>query len=227
MQRAEYQVPGKGGLDGNFSRLNISDLTDENHVGVLPQDSSKARSERNADAVIDRDLHNAVDVVLHRIFRRNQLVLNVVHLGESGVQRGGLARARRAGDQHDPIRTVHDLAEVIFRRLVHPHFIEGKVHHGSVENPHNDTLAKHGWEYRDAQVHRVTTDHQFNPTVLRKPAFGDVEVRHNLDSRGDRKGEVARRRNHFIENSFGLDPNSEFVFEWFEVDIASVVFDRQ
>ena len=83
MQRAEYQVPGKGGLDGNFSRLNISDLTDENHVGVLPQDSSKARSERNADAVIDRDLHNAVDVVLHRIFRRNQLVLNVVHLGES------------------------------------------------------------------------------------------------------------------------------------------------
>lgn len=39
---AEDQVPGQGGLDSDFGRLDISDLTHEDHIGILTQDGTQA-----------------------------------------------------------------------------------------------------------------------------------------------------------------------------------------
>ena len=70
-------------MDGNFGRFQIADFADEDDVGVLPQNRPQAGGERDADFVVDRDLNDAVDLILDRVLGRDQLVLHVVQLGES------------------------------------------------------------------------------------------------------------------------------------------------
>ena len=41
------------------------------------------------------------------------------------------------------------------------------------------------------------------------------------------KGQVTRWRHHFIEDAFGFDANSEFVFERLQMDVGSVVLDGE
>ena len=74
--------------------------------GILPQDGPQAGGEGDADVVIDRNLNDAVDVVLDRVFGGDQLVLDDVQLAQGGVERGGFARAGRAGDEHDAVGLV-------------------------------------------------------------------------------------------------------------------------
>ena len=75
-------MAGERRLNGNFSRFRISNLTDKNDVWVLSQNGSQARGKGNADAVIDGNLNNTVDVVFHRIFGSDDLVFNVVQFAE-------------------------------------------------------------------------------------------------------------------------------------------------
>ena len=73
----------------------------------------------------------------------------------------------------------------------------------------------------------MTTDRQLDPSVLGHPPFGDVETGHDFDARRNCKRQMSRRGDHFIQHAVGFDPNPEFFFEWFEVDVAGVVLDRQ
>ena len=68
--------------------------------------------ERVADVRVDRHLDDAVHVVLDRVLGGDQLVLDVVQLVERRVERRRLARAGRAGDQHDAVGLGDDLAEL-------------------------------------------------------------------------------------------------------------------
>ena len=80
MQRREYQVTGQSRLDGDTSRLNVTDLADHNDVGVLPQKCPQGRAKRHTDVGADQHLVNAVDVIFDRILRRHDVHIFVVHL---------------------------------------------------------------------------------------------------------------------------------------------------
>ncbi len=108
-----------------------------------------------------------------------------------------------------------------------PTFSRLRVTTAAVQDSHDDAFAEHRRQHADAQVDRVTTDHQFDPTVLRHASFGDVQIRHHLDARRDREGQVTRRRHHFVQHAFGLDANAKLVLERFKVNVAGVVLDRQ
>ena len=75
------------------------------------------------------------------------------------------------------------------------------------------------------EIDRVPADGKPDAAVLRHAALGDVEVRHDLDARGDGEGQVARRRHHFIEHAVGTDADFELVLERLEVQVAGVVLD--
>ena len=80
VQRAKDQVPGQGCLDSNLRGFDIPDFTDKDDVGILTQNRSQARCKRNSDIMVDRDLHDPVDVVLDRILGRHELVGDFIHL---------------------------------------------------------------------------------------------------------------------------------------------------
>ena len=73
----------------------------------------------------------------------------------------------------------------------------------------------------------MTADRQFDPTVLRKATFGDVQIGHHLDPRRDGEGQVSWRRNHFVQHAVRLDADPELVFKRFKMHVAGVVLDGQ
>jgi hypothetical protein len=73
----------------------------------------------------------------------------------------------------------------------------------------------------------VAADGELDAAVLGQAAFGNIEVRHDLDARGDGKCQVARRGDHFIQHAVGFDADFEFVFEGLEVQVAGPVLDGQ
>ena len=73
----------------------------------------------------------------------------------------------------------------------------------------------------------MTTDGQFDATVLRQTSFGNVQVGHNFDARRNGKRQVTRRRHHLKQHTVGFNANPKFVFERFEVNVTGMVLDRQ
>ena len=69
-------------LHRNLGRLHVADLAHQDPVGILPQNRPQAGREGVADLRVDRHLHDAVDVVFHGVFRGDQLLRDVVQLGE-------------------------------------------------------------------------------------------------------------------------------------------------
>ena len=125
-----------------------------------------------------------------------------------------------------PLGRSMTLAELLERLLVHADLRQVERDDRAIEHPHDHALAEHRRQHADAQVDRVATDGELDPAVLRQPALGDVEVRHDLDAGGDGEGQVARRRDHFVEHAVGLDADAELVFERLEVQVAGVLLDR-
>ena len=73
----------------------------------------------------------------------------------------------------------------------------------------------------------MAADVELDATVLRETALGDVEIRHHLDARRDREGEMLRWRHHLLEHPLRLEPDAELALERLEVDVAGAVADRQ
>ena len=198
MQRTKDQVACQRGLNSNLRCLQVSNFTHQNDVRILPQNRTQTRRKRNANVMVDLDLYDPVNVILDRILSRDQLFRDLIHLRQGRIQRRCLARTGRTGHQHNSVRTLHDLPKIGHRHLVHPYLGQRQRYHRSVQDSHNHALAEHGRQYAHAQVHLVPTHHQLDSTVLWQTSLGNIQIRHNLDSRGNRKGEVTRRGNHFV-----------------------------
>ena len=65
--------PVSDGLDGDLGRLQVADLADQDHVGVLAQDVAQAGGEGQADLGLHRDLVHALELVLDRVLDGDDL----------------------------------------------------------------------------------------------------------------------------------------------------------
>src|SRR6185437_15009022 len=167
------------GLNGDLGGLQVADLADQDHVRILAKDGPQGRGERQVDFVVDRALHDAVDFVFDRIFRGDDLGVDIVEFGEGGIKRGRLAGAGRTGDEHDAVRLLDDLTEHAQKAWIHADAVERKADVGAVENADDDAFAEKRRQDADAHVDGVAADVQFDAAVLRQAPFGDVEVGHD------------------------------------------------
>ena len=103
MQRSENKVTGQGSLNGDLSRLQITGFADEDAVWVLTKEGTKAAGEGEADALVDRYLHDALDIVLHGIFRGEKLGVGRIDLSQASVEGGGFSRTSRTGHDDDSV----------------------------------------------------------------------------------------------------------------------------
>ena len=107
-----------------------------------------------------------------------------------------------------------------------PEHLEIEIHVRAIEHAQNNAFAELRGQSRDAQIHVATGDILLDATILRQPAFGDVHVRHHFHARNDRQCQMPRRRRHFVKRAIHAITNFEFVFEWFEMNVAGPVLDR-
>ena len=151
----------------------------------MPQDGSQRAGKGETDFVIDRALNEPFDFVLDRVFGGDDFLGDFVEKTESGIQGGGFARTGGPGHQDDAVRFLNDFAERDKYLGVHPDLVEVEFDSGAVEHPDNNAFAEHGGQHRDAKVHLVATHVKLDASVLWQTAFGDVEIRHDLDTAAD------------------------------------------
>ena len=65
---AQDQVAGEGGLDGDLGGLQVAHFPQHDDVGVLAEEGAQGVAEGHADGFVDGDLHDAFDVIFHRVF---------------------------------------------------------------------------------------------------------------------------------------------------------------
>ena len=104
-------MPGQRRADRDFRRFTVTDLTDHDDIGVLPQNRAQTGGKRHAGLVADLHLVDAGQSVFHRVLDRNDVLRRRVQLGQHRIEGGGFAGAGRAGDQDHPVSMLVHFAE--------------------------------------------------------------------------------------------------------------------
>ena len=109
----EHEMPGVGRHERRLHRLRVTDLPDQNHVGILPQDMLQTLGEGGGIqpylALGDRALLVAVQE-LDGVFDGDHVPRHAsIHGVDHRRQRGGFAAPDRAAHQHESARTSRDL----------------------------------------------------------------------------------------------------------------------
>src|SRR5690606_2572745 len=147
--------------------------------------------------------------------------LRGVDLGQCRVERGRLTGARGAGDQHHAVR-VHDRRhEVALRFRLHAELLEVERQVALVEDTEHDLLAEDHGQGRDTEVDDLVLQLELDAAVLRDAALGDVQVREDLDARGQRCLHLERRLHDLLEHAVDSVADPDLLFVWLDVDVGS------
>ena len=109
MQGRQDEVPGQGGLHGDASGLDVANLADEDHVGVLAQDGPESGGEGQTRLFVGLNLIDLWEDVFHRIFDGHHVSARVADFRERRVQRRRLAAAGRPGAQDHAERSTDEM----------------------------------------------------------------------------------------------------------------------
>ena len=226
MQRRQHQMAGERGLHRDLRGLQIADLADHDDVRVLPQDGAQGPGEAQVDARIGLGLADAVEVVLDRILHRHDVERPGVEPGERRIQRGGFARARRPGHQHDAMRPVDQFVEPGERGFAHAEPSQFEPPRLLVEQAQHHALAVAGRQRRHPHVDRPPGQAQGDAAVLRQAFFGNVELRHHLDARHDRRVQRALRLDHVAQRAVHAKAHHRARLERLDVDVGRILAQR-
>ena len=113
VNRREDHVTGVGGLAGDRRGLLVADLTDHDHVGVLPQNRPQGGGEGLAGLGVDLHLGDVVQVVFDRVLDRDDVSLVAVDLAEGGIERGRFSRPGGAAAEEHAVGLGHQAAHLL------------------------------------------------------------------------------------------------------------------
>src|SRR5438128_4785117 len=187
VQGREDQVAGERGANADLCSLEVARLTDEDHVGVLTAEGAERGGERPADPLVDLDLVDALQVVLDRVLGGHDVHVRRIDRLDPRVERGELTGFERPGDQDHAVWLVNRRVELVEAPLVEAELRQVELQRLFVEDSEDRLLAEDRGQGRDTEVDLAVVVAQLDAAVLRKPALGDVEVRHDLQAREDRR----------------------------------------
>src|SRR5690606_23889584 len=141
-------------------------------------------------------------------------------LAEGRAEGGGLTRAGGAGDQHAAGGRIDDLPPVGQRVLVEDEVQALHEHGPGVEDTEDGLLeAAAAGDGGHTKVELAALDGAADAAVLGDAAFGDVQVRHDLEAAGDGRGHGGRRVHHLEEFAVDAEADLEFLFVGLDVDV--------
>src|SRR5258708_6363549 len=114
----ENEVAGECGLDGDLGGFLIADFANHDLVRVMSQDGAQAARKGETLFLVHRNLRDAAQLILDRIFDGDDFVLVGLDLVDSRVERGGLSgtRGTRHQDHAVGLSNVAPEAAGFFRR---------------------------------------------------------------------------------------------------------------
>ena len=147
---------------------------------------------------------------------------------EKSVERRGLARTGRAGDEKNAVRFDDDFADhcLVVRRETQ--FVETQEYFPARQQTQGNAFAVNRRHRRNADVNLLALDADVDAAVLRQAFFGNVHAAHHLDARNER-GLIAfqlRRHRRLMQNAVNAVANAQFVLRRFKVNVCRAVFER-
>src|SRR5580700_6366136 len=82
----------------------------------------------------------------------------------------------------------------------------------AIENAHHHAFPVHGGKSRNAKINISCKHFEANSSVLRQPAFGDIELGHQFDAADHGSGHLPRGSLDRVENPVDAEPHTEFPF---------------
>ena len=227
VQRRKHEVPGLRRLHGDFRRLRIANLADEDDVGILAENRSQRARKRQLDFLVDLRLVDARDLIFNRILDRNDVGLLGLDRAQRRAERRRLAAAGRTDDEDHAVLMAHELPHLFEADRRHADLFEGGHAFAVIEDAHDDFLAPHGAKRRHAEIHFVAViRHQPQAAVLRQPLLGDVHARHDLQARDEAFVDPLRQVHDFFEQAVETMADQHAFFHRLDVDVARLAFDR-
>ena len=123
------------------------------------------------------------------------------------------------------MRCIHGGLEPAVSVRVQPELVQAGGEVALVENTQHAFLAVNGRQEGDAQINVASADFDAHAAVLREAALGDVQIAHDLDSRGEGHLHVLGRRRHVHQRTVNAIAQADGLLEGLDVDIARAVFD--
>src|SRR5690349_15636212 len=191
VNRGEHEVPCKRGLNRDLRGLRVANLADHDLVRVVTQNGTKTTIERQSFLFVHGNLRDAVQLILNRILDGDDLVFFVSDLIQRGVERGRLARAGWTSHQDHAVRlrdVATKLAQILFRKTndIQVEISKLFVDLFFVQDTNHCVFAVNSRHDRNAEVDVAAFITNSETAVLRHPTLGDVELRHDFDTRDQR-----------------------------------------
>ena len=161
------KVAGEAGLHGDLRSLRIAHLADHDDVRILPQDSAQTGGKCHSHLGVDLRLADTFNGVFDGVLDGEDIPAAIVEEAQASVKRGGLAGARRAGHQNNPIRFAQGRAESGSRGGRHTEIVELKPGPVPVQQAQHDAFARLRGQGRDAHIKRAVADGERDAAVLR------------------------------------------------------------
>ena len=219
-------MAGERGLHRNLSGLAVAHFPDHDDVRVLAQDRAQGIGKRQIDLRVHLDLVDAFELVFHRVFDGDNFLRGRIKLGQRGIERSGLARARGPRDEQDAVRLGQQCVEAHQQIGFKPHLFQIQAHAGTVKNPHHHAFTVHRRYGRNTQVQLAALHTHLDAPVLRKSALCNVQVRQQLHPRVD--GGTQSRGNHIgvVDDTIHAIPHMQAVIEGFQMDVRGPHIDH-
>src|SRR5438477_781220 len=226
VERAQHLVTSQRRFYRDVGGFVVTNFTDHHDVGVLTQDRSQRGSEIETDVTAYRDLIDARELVLNRIFDRHDVVFGAVQLVQHRIERRRFTGTGRAGDKNHSVRRIHRLLEFRKRIRVHAHLVDASAQRSFIENTNDNFFAMRRRQDRNTQVDLFPEYTNPEPAVLRNAPLGNVQSRQNFDAGGNRELQCFRRRLGW--NQFAIDAVTklECIVKWLDVNVRRLFLDR-
>ena len=144
------RMTSETGISRDRSRLAIANLTDHNDIRRLAQDGAESDGKRHPDLGIYLHLVDPVHLILTGSSIGDDLAIGFVDVVETGVERTGLSRAGRAGDEQNAVWRPQESLENLLIVAQETEFGQTEEQVRFIEQPHDHALAVVGRQGRDA-----------------------------------------------------------------------------
>src|ERR1041385_1504944 len=156
----------------------------------MAQNGAQSAGEGEPLFLVHRNLRDAVDLVFHWIFNGDDLVFVGLDLIQGRVERGGLAAAGGAGDQHHAVgfqNVAAELAQIFFIKAdnVEHQVLELLAHRFFIQHAQHGVFAVNGGHDGDAEIDQTAAVLHTETSVLGHAALGDVQLAHDFYARND------------------------------------------
>ena len=185
VKRRGDQVPGERGLHHHGGRFLVAGFSDQDDLGILPEDGPQGAGEVQSCPLVDLNLNEPGTVELDGVFYGVDVAVRCVEFRQEGVQQRRLSGPRGTGHREDAGGTIDEAcAQTLHRVVVQSARFEIEILRLS-EDPNHEALRLARGKGADPQVVVSISEDDAGPSVLWLPPDRRVHSTDRLGSRDD------------------------------------------